>query len=630
MKKLFTFLTFLTFVSSVSFAQIFSEDFEGGSLPADWTNESDATDGGFTFEDAAGSSSAGYPFPSHTIFASTNDDACNCNKLLERLITPEIDLASTEGVLVLSYDWSFANGDYDADETAKVYILSDGTETLLTELDGEGTVTWYSAGHDLSAYNNQTIQVIFEYSDGGGWNYALGIDDVVIENLVGTEASMVSVDNYLYAEAGSQNVMFTVANTLAEEITSFDVTWDVNGDETTESFSSSIGYGQTQEFTTVGSFDVAVDTEYEITVTLTSVNGSADNVGDADAMSTVSGVGYFADRTVLIEEATGTWCGWCPRGTVNMDLMNDEYPNSTFLVAVHNGDPMVVSAYDNGIGPLIPGYPSGLGDRAFGPVDPGNFEDIYQLAMDIPAIADLNGTMATYDNMTGELTVDIDCKFTTSITGDYRLNVVVTEDGLSGTSAAWAQANYYSGGSTPMGGYEDLSDPVPAADMVYDHVAMAILGGWSGDANSLPTDLDYDVVNEYAYTWTVPSGSVPENMHVGVMVINNTTGVIENAYKIAGGVVSVNEVESAVSNFNIYPNPTNDVAHLVFNLEDNKNVRLEVIDLLGKVVYLEDMGQMSAGTQQIDVDARSIGAGLYIFNIHVEGEVISQRVSINK
>jgi len=88
--------------------------------------------------------------------------------------------------------------------------------------------------------------------------------------------------------------------------------------------------------------------------------------------------------------------------------------------------------------------------------------------------------------------------------------------------------------------------------------------------------------------------------------------------------------ELNISNFNVYPNPTSDVAHIAFNLVDSKNVRIEVLDLTGRVVYSENMGQLASGSQLIDVDAKQIGNGMYIFNIYAGNQRISERVSINK
>ena len=41
-------------------------------------------------------------------------------------------------------------------------------------------------------------------------------------------------------------------------------------------------------------------------------------------------------KRVLFEEATGTWCQWCPRGAVYMDSLHKVYPTTAMLVAVHN------------------------------------------------------------------------------------------------------------------------------------------------------------------------------------------------------------------------------------------------------------------------------------------------------
>ena len=67
---------------------------------------------------------------------------------------------------------------------------------------------------------------------------------------------------------------------------------------------------------------------------------------------------------------------------------------------------------------------------------------------------------------------------------------VVVEDGVRGTGSGYNQVNAYSGGANgPMGNYHNLPNPVPAAQMVYDHVARAILGNWVGTEASLPTSV---------------------------------------------------------------------------------------------------------------------------------------------
>ena len=51
-------------------------------------------------------------------------------------------------------------------------------------------------------------------------------------------------------------------------------------------------------------------------LTISNVNGlGPDNVPSNDASSTIiSAVEPTPNKLVVGEEATGTWCGWCPRG----------------------------------------------------------------------------------------------------------------------------------------------------------------------------------------------------------------------------------------------------------------------------------------------------------------------------
>ena len=64
-------------------------------------------------------------------------------------------------------------------------------------------------------------------------------------------------------------------------------------------------------------------------------------------------------KAVIVEEGTGTWCPWCVRGTVFMDVLSHRYEGLFIPIAVHNGDPMVVSEYDQFVAnwPEYSGYP---------------------------------------------------------------------------------------------------------------------------------------------------------------------------------------------------------------------------------------------------------------------------------
>jgi len=103
---------------------------------------------------------------------------------------------------------------------------------------------------------------------------------------------------------------------------------------------------------------------YSAVATLSNVHGGAYDVATDDGVTiTVNPVVAAVGKMVVGEEGTGTWCQWCPRGAVYMDLYETNYSDFWAGVAVHNSDPMTVTEYDAGVGTLIGGYPSALVDR---------------------------------------------------------------------------------------------------------------------------------------------------------------------------------------------------------------------------------------------------------------------------
>lgn len=234
-------------------------------------------------------------------------------------------------------------------------------------------------------------------------------------------------------------------------------------------------------------------------------------------------------KRVLIEEATGTWCNWCPRGIVFGEQMVEEY--DVIFIAVHmndvmESDPDYVDALN------ITGLPSGHVDRAALRVDPLNWEtSVVSQLNDVPP-ADISVT-TNFNATTRVLTMTVTADFFTSLTGDYRLGAVVVEDAVTGTTTGYDQANAYSGGTTEMGGWEDLPDPVPARQMVYDHVARHLASEYDGDVGSLPGTITGGSQYSHTLTYTLPAEYDEEYTHVVGYITNATTGEVLNAGKSA-------------------------------------------------------------------------------------------------
>lgn len=74
-------------------------------------------------------------------------------------------------------------------------------------------------------------------------------------------------------------------------------------------------------------------------------------------------------KVVLVEEGTGTWCQWCPRGDMYAKELQANYPGQFVFVAVHINDIMQDDAYAEAM--PFEGIPNGWMDRTFiSPLNP--------------------------------------------------------------------------------------------------------------------------------------------------------------------------------------------------------------------------------------------------------------------
>ena len=476
-------------------------------------------------------------------------------------------------------------------------------------------------------------------AEGGNNQSGFYVDDVSYNYIPASLPAVnggVTFVNQLGGIAGQNaTVAATVRNLGSNNITSFDITYDYNGTPVVEnvgpiSLASLATYNHT--FATPVTLIAGSN---PLTVTISNVNGAgADaNPGDDAKSITINPVVPATGRVVFGEEATGTWCGWCPRGAVYMDYMETTYPGFWAGAAVHNNDPMTDVTYDAGMGALVSGYPSSLVDR--GPEnDPSTMEQSFlQRIVIAPTAFVTNG--ATYNAGTRELEVSVTCDWQAATSGNWRLGVVLTEDGVTGTSAQYAQANYYSGGgSGVMGGFELLPDPVPAAQMVYDHVARTIVPSFDG-ANSFPATIANGSQDVICFSFVLPATWNENNIHI-ISFLRNPAGLVDNAATetianaVANGLAvcttSISEDLSNDDNFKLFPNPTSGIAYIDITNTNNSNVNVAIMDLSGKIVVQRNYD--INGTVQLPIVTNGLGKGIYLVTLTIGDAVQQQKLIV--
>lgn len=317
-----TFTLLLLFASlSLGYSQIiFEENFESGNLPAGWTIESNATDGGWIVGTSAQLSSQAFPIATNgsSRIIATNDDACNCNKAEEYLILPMLDLSDYSDV-ILSFDAFFRDEIYQgAQEDGTIEVSLDGSSWIVLE-DLHGHGSWDRHSVDLSAYAGEaTVYVGFNYGDGGGWAYGWAIDNVTVEVPPTLEISLVEVEGGSFGEVGTPIAIGgTIYNAGVTTITSLEISYTVAGQmPVTETIDGLIipGFGF-YNFTTTSPWFPADAGEFEVAVSVLSVNGTEDedtsdnSLGfDSEIFALVevpNKIDAFASEGILITEVEG-------------------------------------------------------------------------------------------------------------------------------------------------------------------------------------------------------------------------------------------------------------------------------------------------------------------------------------
>ena len=218
------------------------ENFDGATFPIGWTQTSNATDGGWLMGNNSSLQSQWWSIAEHGSFIATNDDACDCDKTMDYLIMPPLDL-STLTSAVLQFESYFDAGSLSGGtEVATIeYSLDNGvTWTLLQTIIGTDDGAWDAQTVSLNTISgNANVLVAFHYFDDNNWLFGWGIDDVLVFELEGTDLELGAITTNSTVDVQTPNtVTGLVTNTGLNTIQSFDASWTIGATVYTTNFNS--------------------------------------------------------------------------------------------------------------------------------------------------------------------------------------------------------------------------------------------------------------------------------------------------------------------------------------------------------------------------------------------------------
>ena len=100
---------------------------------------------------------------------------------------------------------------------------------------------------------------------------------------------------------------------------------------------------------------------------------------------------------------------------------------------------------------------------------------------------------------------------------------------------------------------------------------------------------------------------------------------IDNINIIDGATVGLEGV-TFVNRLDLYPNPSANQTTLKYSLDRSDDVRVDVLDLSGRVISPVFLGTQAAGEQKVNIELSGLVQGVYLVRIQSGGEQIVRKL----
>lgn len=470
-------------------------------------------------------------------------------------------------------DFTITSGWIEVDFDTPYTLTADGVYvgySFKTSQAGLSPLVTVSGSSDQFLYMHTTKTYRKWKAKGKGLGYQLALQ-VLVDGVEPNGATAV------LSEANGQintpaDYTFKLKNTSSSTISNVDFTYSVAGKtasvhkELATALTPHFGKTADVTFTLPGFPDPG---SFNMTITVDKVNGNANTCSAPSGSDKLQLYSFLPVKRALLEEYTGTWCGWCPRGFVGLEHMNELLGYDFVGVSYHNSDAMeFVSSYN--YPSSVSGFPAAWLDRTketdayCGDIDDGHFhiDETYAEASAGFAPAGLEALAYFTDADQNEIEVTSTSTFAVDYDDNpYQLSYILTADGLSGSGSDWDQSNYYPSYASSFPD-DDIKQFTSGESTVKGLVYNFVVVGWNGPTyipNSLPSTIVMAEPTEHKYSFDLSSTSSyvdptiiqdKSQLDVVAILIDTRTNAVVNARKVhvydskdaaaAAGITNVN------------------------------------------------------------------------------------------
>jgi len=554
---------------------------------------------------------------------------------------------------------------------------------------GNQTDNWFEATIDLQAYTGTVTKFRFRGSTGTTFTSDMAFDDFSIKDVVPHDLQVTSLgdldngcgNDSLYIDVTMYNAGFNDEDTFNLTV---EMTGPVNA-TITETYTT-VFLSETSRTETVGPFNTSGGGNFTFKA-YTDVIGAQDFVNGNDTMttdiistelSTVTGsdLSNCGDASLALNvQGNATEYFWYndqtggnfihAGSTFNTPVLND---TTTYWVEGRNpffasiGKPDTVG--NGAAGSYYDYFPDGLKFNASFDLTIERLTVYPRLLNGVSSapikinIKDASGAVVGTETVTfwgsvGDTTIDLNIDipkgngYTIDAEGTDPYNIEMWRNGLGGASYPFDEpgAMRITGPLNNLGSYyyffydidiQYLGCPSPripvTAFIAQNNITLdstAVVSN-AGNGTGSATIIASGGAAPYTYSWnTTPAqtsatatGLLPGNYTVTVTDASGCTAI----QTVTVGTVGTNNV-FGVEKFNLYPNPTSGLFTIDLELDNTRDVQIEIFNSIGQIIYSSSEEKVDA--KQYSLDLSDKAAGIYQVRIRVDDKYLTKKVIVN-
>ena len=511
--------------------------------------------------------------------------------------TPAITVPATQPVLsylVGAQDPSYPDGyELRISTVAPTSGNLMSSTVLLTATAAETTAT--TKYISLASYAGQTVYIAWRNNSTD--MFLLAVDDVVVKSTPNNDAAAISVNNANIFAAGATSITGTMKNVGFNNITSFNVTYKIDGGSASAVYSvtgQNIALGATYNFTHNVPYSFTTGS-HTIEITISNVNGGTDaNLADNVITKTVAVASQTVAKMCLFEGFTSATCAPCATWNTTFNpwaVTNDA--NMNYIKYQVNwpgtGDPYYIAqAGDRVTYYGVSAVPDYYADGTEATLTTAAFNSYITQATAKKSVFTISST-PTYNGTIVTVPVTINPYITYS---GLTMHVVICELLTTGNVGTNGETSWH-------------------------HVMMQMLPTSSG------TTVSFTDGTPYTTTLTKNmSGTFVENMNNLIAVVfiqDNSTKEVLQSKTFSLTITGIGE--NSIDNVSIYPNPATDNVNIV----NAQNSDIALYDMYGKLIKSD-----SKINNNYLLNVSDLAKGTYILKINDGDKTFSKKITVIK